>query len=46
MDISIPAPEGEGESTVFTNEVWADHGKPQILLLEEGWTNIGARKRS
>ena len=38
---TIPAPEDESVTTVFTNEVWVNHGKPEIPLLEEGWTNIG-----
>lgn len=36
---TIPAP--ESGSTVFTNEVWKKHGSPTILILEDGWTEIG-----
>lgn len=36
---TIPAP--ESGSTVFTNEVWKKHGSPPILILEDGWTEIG-----
>ena len=36
---SIPAP--KRGSTVFTKKVWKKHGSPPILILEEGWTEIG-----
>jgi hypothetical protein len=36
---TIPAP--ESGSTVFTRAVWEEHGRPKILILEDGWTEIG-----
>jgi hypothetical protein len=38
---TIPAPDDESETTVFTKEDWVKHGRPKILILGEGWTEIG-----
>jgi hypothetical protein len=35
---TIPSP--ESGSTAFTKKVWDEHGRPPILILEEGWTDI------
>lgn len=37
---TIPAP-GPGENTTFTSEIWEQYDMPPIIILEEGWTEIG-----
>jgi len=36
---TIPSP--ETGSTVFTKAVWEEHERPKILILEDGWEEIG-----